>query len=78
MLIARFIALSSCSFDSYQRIFERIYRYELDAKARERMLLVLNVVYHGSMAARIARDLHRCKDWACEWLKDTMRRAWVD
>ena len=33
------------------------------------MLLVLNVVYHGLMAARVARDLHRSKAWACEWLK---------
>ena len=49
--------------------FERIYRYELDAKTKERMLLVLNVVYHGLMAARVARDLHRSKAWACEWLK---------
>ncbi len=33
------------------------------------MLLVLNVIYHGLMAARVARDLHRSKAWACEWLK---------
>ena len=49
--------------------FERIYRSEQDAKTRERMLLVLNVVCHGMVAAHVARDLHRSKDWACEWLK---------
>ena len=42
------------------------------------MLLVLNVAYHGLMAARVARDLHRSKDWACEWLKDVIGRALVD
>ena len=49
--------------------FERIYRSEQDAKTRERMLLVLNVVYHGMVAAHVARDLHRCKAWASNWLK---------
>ncbi len=33
------------------------------------MLLVLNVVYQGKVAAPMARDLHRSKAWACEWLK---------
>ncbi len=33
------------------------------------MLLVLNVVYQGKISAQVARDLHRCKAWACEWLK---------
>ena len=49
--------------------FERIYRSELDARTKERMLLVLNVVYHGMVAAHVARDLHRCKAWASNWLK---------
>ena len=49
--------------------FERIYRSEQDAKTRERMLLVLNVAYHGMVAAHVARDLHRCKAWASNWLK---------
>jgi putative transposase len=49
--------------------FERIYRSELDAKTKERMLLVLNVAYHGMVAAHVARDLHRCKAWASNWLK---------
>ena len=33
------------------------------------MLLVLNVVYHGMIAAHVAIDLHRNRDWACVWLK---------
>ena len=49
--------------------FERVYRSELDAKTRERMLPVLNVAYQGMVAAHVARDLHRCKAWASDWLK---------
>ena len=50
--------------------FERIYRSEQDAKTKERMLLVLNVAYHGmEVAAHVARDLHRNRTWACVWLK---------
>jgi len=49
--------------------FERIYRCEQDAKTKERMLLVLNVVYHGKMSAHVATDLHRNRTWACVWLK---------
>ena len=45
------------------------YRSELDVKIKERMLLVLNVVYHGMVATHVARDLHRCKAWASYWLK---------
>jgi transposase len=33
------------------------------------MLLVLNVVYQGKVAAQVARDLHRSKSWASDWLK---------
>ena len=32
------------------------------------MLLVFNVVYQ-MVAAHVARDLHRCKAWASDWLK---------
>ena len=42
---------------------------EQDVKTKERMLLVLNVVYQGMVAAHVARDLHRCKAWASNWLK---------
>ena len=33
------------------------------------MLLVLNVVYQRKVSAKAARDLHRSKVWAWEWLK---------
>ena len=33
------------------------------------MLLILNVVYQGKLSAHIARDLHRSKSWASDWLK---------
>ena len=33
------------------------------------MLLILNVVYQDKISAQVARDLHRSKSWACEWLK---------
>jgi transposase len=50
--------------------FEKCYRLEQDVKTKERMLLVLNVVYQRKVsAAQAARDLHRSKAWACEWLK---------
>jgi putative transposase len=49
--------------------FEKIYRYEQDAKTKERMLLILMVVYQGKISADVARDLHRSKAWASDWLK---------
>jgi putative transposase len=49
--------------------FEKIYRYEQDAKTKERMLLILNVVYQGKVSAQVAKDLHRSKSWASDWLK---------
>jgi putative transposase len=50
--------------------FEKFYRSEQDVKTKERMLLVLNVVYQDKIsAAQVARDLHRSKAWAWEWLK---------
>ena len=34
------------------------------------MLLVVNVVYQGTKVdTQVARNLHRSKAWACEWLK---------
>ncbi len=42
---------------------------EKDVKVKERMLLVPNVVYHGRIAVQVAKDLHRSRSWACQWLK---------
>ena len=33
------------------------------------MLLVLNVIYNNIIPSQAARDLHRSRTWACEWLK---------
>jgi putative transposase len=49
--------------------FEKIYRSEYDTNVKERMLLVLNVVYYKQIPAQVARDLHRSKTWASDWLK---------
>ena len=49
--------------------FEKTYRSEQDVKTKERMLLVLNVIYQDKVCAHVARDLHRSRAWACEWLK---------
>ena len=49
--------------------FEKIYRSEHDTNVKERMLLVLNVVYEKQITAQVARDLHRSRTWASDWLK---------
>ena len=49
--------------------FEKIYRSEHDSNVKERMLLVLNVVYDKQIPAQVARDLHRSRTWASDWLK---------
>ncbi len=49
--------------------FERMYRTEKNVNVKERMLLVLNVVYCGKVAAHMAREIHRSKGWASQWLK---------
>ena len=49
--------------------FEKIYRAQKDVRVKERMLLVLNVVYYGKIAAHVTREIHRSKAWASQWLK---------
>lgn len=49
--------------------FEKIYRSEHDSNVKERMLLLLNVVYYKEIPAQVARDLHRSRTWASDWLK---------
>lgn len=49
--------------------FEQLYRKESNADTKERMLLVLNVVYDKHIPAKVARDLHRSRTWASDWLK---------
>jgi putative transposase len=38
-------------------------------KVKERMLLILNVVYYGRIASQVARTLHKSKGWGSQWLK---------
>ena len=49
--------------------FEKLYRSEHDTNVKERMLLVLNVIYQKQIPAQVARDLHRSRTWASDWLK---------
>ncbi|HEX6294731.1 MAG TPA: hypothetical protein VFZ46_06210 [Nitrososphaeraceae archaeon] len=41
--------------------FEKLYRSEHDSNVKERMLLVLNVVYDKHIPAQVASDLHRSR-----------------
>jgi hypothetical protein len=41
--------------------FERVYRAQRDVRVKERMLLVLNVVYYGKIAAHVTREIHKSK-----------------
>ena len=54
---------------SRTRFFEQLYKLESDAHVKERMLLVLNVTYDKQIPAQVARDLHRSRTWASDWLK---------
>jgi putative transposase len=54
---------------TYKASFERACRTEKNVKVKERMLLVLNVVYSGKVAAHVARTLHKSKGWSSQWLK---------
>jgi putative transposase len=49
--------------------FERVCRTEKDVKVKERMLLILNVVYYGRIASQVARTLHKSKGWTSQCLK---------
>ena len=49
--------------------FEQLYKRESDAGVKERMLLVLNVVYDKRVPAQVARDIHRSRTWASDCLK---------
>lgn len=49
--------------------FEQLYKRESNADTKERMLLVLNVVYDKHIPAQTAKDLHRSRTWASDWLK---------
>ena len=49
---------------------EKMYRTEKNANVKERMLLlVLNVMYYGKLAAHVVMEIHKSKGWASQWLK---------
>jgi hypothetical protein len=49
--------------------FERVCRTQKHVKVKERMLLILNVIYYGRIASQVARTLHKIKGWESQWLK---------
>ena len=46
-----------------------LYRNESDVKVKERLLLVLKVKNDGMIPARAAKELHRSRTWASDWLR---------
>lgn len=48
---------------------ESVYRNESDVKVKERLLLVLKVKNDGMVPARAAKELHRSRTWASDWLR---------
>jgi hypothetical protein len=72
---ARDLVLSSVySLSLTKTSFEKIYRDEEDVNTKERMLLVLNVVYPGKISAQVTTDLHRNRAWVYVWLKKIYER----
>ncbi len=58
--------------------FEQLYKRESDAGVKQRMLLVLNVVYDKRISAQMARDLHRSRAWASDWLKRYRKEGGIE
>jgi putative transposase len=48
---------------------ESVYRNETDVKVKERLLLVLKANNDGMIPARAAKQLHRSRTWASDWLR---------
>lgn len=48
---------------------ENIHRNESDSKVKERLLLILKVKGDEMVPARAAKELHRSRTWASDWLK---------
>jgi hypothetical protein len=42
-----------------------LYKKESDPNVKERLLLVLKVKVDDMIPARVARELHRSRTWAC-------------
>lgn len=50
-------------------MLEKIYKNESDVKLKERLLLILKVKGDEMVPARAAKELHRSRTWASDWLK---------
>ena len=48
--------------------FENLYKKESDSKVKERLFLVMKVEGDGIVPARVAKDIHRNRTWASDWL----------
>ncbi|MGC2426527.1 MAG: helix-turn-helix domain-containing protein, partial [Nitrososphaeraceae archaeon] len=46
-----------------------IYKKELNAKVKERLLLIIRVVDDGELPAHVVNGIHRSKPWASYWLE---------
>lgn len=47
---------------------ESLYKKETDPDVKERLLLVLKVKGDNQIPARVAKELHRSRTWASDWL----------
>jgi len=51
-----------------ERLVE-IYKRELNAKIKERLLLVTRVIVDGELPAHVVKEIHRSKPWGSYWLE---------
>jgi putative transposase len=51
-----------------ERLIE-LYRRELNAKVKERLLLVIRVIVDGELPAHAVKEIHRSKPWGSYWLE---------
>lgn len=47
---------------------ERLYKAEPDPETKERLLLVLKVQGDGMVPSQVAKELHRSRTWASDWM----------
>ena len=53
-----------------------MYRAEKDTRVKERILLVLNVLYYDKVAIHVAREIHRSKRLGFPMVKKIQRRRY--
>ena len=57
---------------------EHLYKTEADPDVKERLLLVLKVEGDEMIPARIAKELHRSRTWASDWLLARYKKEGVE